>query len=185
LTSSFTSLLVVDDNRPVGLANDVFGDASVIPRRLGASGRSSIGPSATSFSSQTEVTSISTRRASIRTSDTAENLQEPDDPAILFELSGLQNCNGGFGPNAAKVIVLVQPLCPGPTKDIMSGLEEEMVAALLALLWMTLWCGIAAMSVTEKVKLSMHGSGRTRLLTLTLMPSKACYTRFPTEHFLS
>jgi hypothetical protein len=159
LTSHFTSFLAVDDNRPVGVANDGFGAASVIPRRLSASERSSIGPTATSFSFQPdvvsfsfqpEVASISTRSASIHTSDTAENLQEPDDPAILFELSGLQNCNGGFGPNAAKVLVLVQPHCPGPTNDIMSGFEEEMVAALLAWLWMTLWCGIEVMSMTEK-----------------------------------
>jgi hypothetical protein len=38
LTSRFTSFLAVDDNRPVGVANDVFGAASVIPRKLGASG---------------------------------------------------------------------------------------------------------------------------------------------------
>ena len=153
LTSRFTSFLAVDDNRPVGVANDVFSAASVIPRRLNASRGSSIGPALTSFAFQPEVASFSTRSASVRTRDTVEDLQEPDDPAILFELSGLQSCDGGFGPNAAKVIELVQPLCPEPAKDIMSmsGLKEEMVAALLVWLWMTLWCGIEAMTVTEKV----------------------------------
>lgn len=150
LTSRFTSFLAVDDNRPVGIANDVFGTTSVIPRRLPAPVRPN-------------VVSFSLISAFVSTRDATENLREPDDPAILFELSGLQSCNGGFGPNAVKVIELVRAFCPGQTQQIVSGLEEEMVAALLAWLWMTLWCGIEAVGMTEKVNAWIRKNARSDL----------------------
>ncbi|KDR70953.1 hypothetical protein GALMADRAFT_144419 [Galerina marginata CBS 339.88] len=92
LTSRFTSFLAVDDNRAVGIANDVFGVTSTIPRRLPASERSSSG-SFTSFFAHPEAASISSRSASVPTK--IEDLPPPDDPEVLFELSDMQSCDGG------------------------------------------------------------------------------------------
>jgi hypothetical protein len=168
LTSRFTSFLAVDDNRPVGIANDVFGTTSVIPRRLAASERLPVQPEVATFTSFLAVNDNQPVRPeaspfSRSTRDTTENLREPDDPAILFELSGLQSCNGGFGLNAVKVIGLVQPFCPEYTKQVVSSLEEEMVAALLAWLWMTLWCGIEAVGMMEKVNAWIRKNARSDL----------------------
>ncbi|KAG6856365.1 hypothetical protein H0H87_005275 [Tephrocybe sp. NHM501043] len=163
LTSQFTSFLAVDNNGPVGIANDVFGTVSVVPRSVSTLERqaaSSYQPRTTSFQPRTASFSTASHLyevASISVVDPSEGeatakKREPDDPAILFELSSLQSVDGGFSAdNVHKVIGLVLPFCPQYAMQALEGFEAEVLAAFLAWLWMTLWCGNEASTMTEKV----------------------------------
>ncbi|KAG6848080.1 hypothetical protein H0H93_003590 [Arthromyces matolae] len=150
LTSRFTSFLAVDNGRAVGLANDVFGATSVAPRRLTNSERQAVPSTPRSFSTRSP---RSKAASSVRQDVVAgkDKLAEPDDRAIVFELSSLQSSDGGFGNNAAKVIELVSPYCPKRALRIVEEYPLVIRSAFLAGLWILLWGRIEATLLRKKV----------------------------------
>jgi hypothetical protein len=84
--------------------------------------------------------------------NSAQQPKQPDDPtAILSSLSSLQNVDGGFGTKAADVMGLILPLSPSNAVQLLDGYDTNIVAALLAWLWMAVWGGIEAITMTEKL----------------------------------
>ncbi|KAG6818917.1 hypothetical protein H0H93_000343 [Arthromyces matolae] len=145
LTSRFTSFLAVDDGRPVGLVNDVFGTTSVMYMKL-----------PTPEKQQDHSTTSS--GAAARSAPTAK-AKIPDDRSILFGLASLQRVDGGFSNHhgssssspATKVINLVSPFCPKRAVEMVQSYTLNIRSAFLAWLWMSLWCGVEARLVIRKV----------------------------------
>jgi len=82
----------------------------------------------------------------------AQQPNQPDDPtAILSSLSNLQNVDGGFGTKSADVMRLILPLSPSSAVQLLGGYNTNIVAALLAWLWMSVWGGIQAITSVERL----------------------------------
>jgi hypothetical protein len=91
----------------------------------------------------------------------AQQPKQPDDPtAILSSLSSLQNVDGGFGTKSADVMRLILPLSPSSVVQLLSGYNTNIVAALLAWLWMVMWGGIEAITSVDKLNRWIRGNAR-------------------------
>ncbi|KAG6836898.1 hypothetical protein H0H93_001485 [Arthromyces matolae] len=170
LTSRFTSFLAVDDGRPVGLVNDVFGTTSVMYTKLAT----------------TERQQDNNQSSGAAAARSAKLLKIPDDRAILFAIANLQRVDGGFSGHgntrhasesaANKVINLVSPFCPKRAVEMVQTYQLNLRSAFLAWLWMSLWCGVEARLVLKKVDAWIRKNGGTEVSDVDAVQKKLYQT---------